>query len=59
MKVISKETHEYLDKKTLQYVYRSVARLMVSNYENHYGEYSNGKDTAYGEVLRIITDILS
>jgi hypothetical protein len=42
----SLDTHEHLDKKALQYLYRKVAILCINNSKDNYGEYSNGKDCA-------------
>jgi hypothetical protein len=54
---------ELLDKITLDYVYDEIAKLIVHNFQINncqiVGDYSRGKDLAYKEVLRIITDILN
>ncbi|CAN5557628.1 hypothetical protein BH18THE1_BH18THE1_16250 [soil metagenome] len=52
------DTHEVLDRKTLRYIYSNVLKLLVKNMENWYQGYSDGKEDAYVDVMRIINDIL-
>ena len=54
---------DILHRETLDYVYNEIIKLIIHNFDVNngqiIGEYCRGKDTAYKDMLRIITDILN
>jgi hypothetical protein len=56
--VLTTDSHEPLDEKTLRYLYHKIVVLMVGN-KDYTSVFTNGKDRAYRDILGIISDILS
>jgi hypothetical protein len=47
-----------MDRKTLEYIYDEVSKLIMKNFDEGIGS-TMAKDMAYRDVLRIITNILN
>jgi hypothetical protein len=50
-----------LDKDTLDYIHQEVTKLEIDNWDkyHHESEYSRGKNIAYREIVRSISNVLN